>query len=91
MSGPYVNDDGDVWVERGSVPWPQARREAAEALVGFVGPAALVYDGIELRVLVSDREEQPCESAWEAEREGRSPTCGCCRVIDAYSFHWEDR
>jgi hypothetical protein len=36
MSGPFVNDDGDVWVERGVVPWSKAW---AEARVGIVDDA----------------------------------------------------
>jgi hypothetical protein len=92
MSGPYVNDDGDVWVERGAVRWPKA--VWAEARIGldywdFDG--RLIYDGIERHVLVSDEQESACLSAQEAVDEGRAPTCGCCRVIDAYHFHGEER
>ena len=88
MSGPYVNDDGDVWVERGSVPWPRARREAWSVVdSGWTWAAVgLAYEGIDRAILVSDEEEAPCESAYEAHGRGEAPPCGCCRVIDAYHF-----
>lgn len=80
----YVNDDGDVWVERGSVPWPQARRAALEACdTGWTwAEVGLVYEGKQDGVLVSDEHEMPCETA----RETNPPECSCCRRIDAY--HW---
>lgn len=88
MSGPYVNDDGDIWVERGSVPWPRARHEAWNvADTGWTWAAVgLVYEGIQHDVLVSDGHEMPCEAAYEAKQRGVAPTCGCCRLIQAYHF-----
>ena len=88
MSGPYVNEDGDVWVERGSVPWPKARREAWSVVdTGWTwATVGLAYDGIEHNVLVTDEYEMPCEAASEAKQRGEAPTCGCCRLIDAYHF-----
>jgi hypothetical protein len=92
MSGPYVNDDGDVWVERGPVRWPtEVWMQAREGLDYWDTDDRLVYDGIQHDVLVSDKEEAACSSAHEAVAEGRPPTCGCCRVIDAYHFHGEER
>ena len=91
MSGPYVSDE-DVWVERGAVPWRDARRNASEtADFASWGDDRLVYLGIDLRVLVCDENEAPCQSAYEADARGEAPPCGCCRVIYAYHFRWEER
>lgn len=84
MGGPYVNDNGDVWVERGSVPWPKARSEAWSVVdTGWSwADIGLAYMGIARDVLVSDQHEAPCEAA---------PDCGCCRRIDAYHFQQVER
>jgi hypothetical protein len=93
MSGPYVNDDGDIWVERGAVPWPKARVEARSVIdwMYWATSDRLVYEGIDRHILVSDGNEAPCESAYEADRRGEAPRCDCCRVIDAYHFRTEER
>lgn len=84
MSGPYLNEDGDVWVERGSVPWPKALREAWSVVdTGWTwADVGLAYEGIQRGVLVSDENEMPCEDA---------PACKCCRLIDAYHFRQVER
>lgn len=89
MSGPYVNDSGDVWVERGMVKWKDAYREASST----IGDPwfKVEYVGIVRDVLVADHEEAPCEAASEAHVRGEAPTCKCCRTIEAYHFRQADR
>lgn len=84
MSGPYLNEDGDIWVERGVVPWSQARREALSVVdTGWTwAEVGLAYEGIQKSVLVSDENEAPCENA---------PDCRCCRYITAYHFRQVER
>lgn len=84
VTGPYVNEEGDIWIERGSVPWPQARREAWSVTdTGWTwAEVGLVYEGIDHGILVSDENEAPCENA---------PDCMCCRRIDAYHFRTIER
>lgn len=88
MSGPYVNDDGDIWIERGSAPWPAIQHEAremADVLSGWPSDTRLVYDGIDLAIRVSDENEAPCE-LWSDD-----PPCACCRTIDAHHFRAVER
>lgn len=84
MNGPYINDDGDVWVERGVVAWKDARREAwSVAGTDWTwADVGMAYLGIDRGILVSDENEMPCENA---------PDCGCCRRIDAYHFRTIER
>lgn len=82
MRGPYVNDEGDIWIERGSAPWPKVQREAramADELIDVRPYAILRYEGIEQDVRVSDEHEAPAMAGEEGHE-------ACCRVIDAYHF-----
>lgn len=88
MSGPqtyvpvYVNDDGDMWIERGVVPWPRVLHEAADMARTIGEPDSVaLYEGIVEDVRVSDERECP-----HMDDDG----CGgeeCCRTISAYAFH----
>jgi hypothetical protein len=79
----YVNEDGDVWVERGSAPWPAIQREAA-AMVRQMGDWDSVsrYEGIDRYVRVSDEREMPCMDEEDCK--------GCCRTIVAHHFRVVD-
>jgi hypothetical protein len=84
MTGPYVNEDGEIWIERGSVSWPAARHAAAD-MARWLGDdrSVAIYEGIERHVRVSDEREEPHMEAADC--------AGCCRTIDAYSFRTVER
>jgi hypothetical protein len=104
MNGPYVNEDGDVWIERGSAPWPRIQREARYMLDELgCGPSdgfVIEYLGIETGVNVSDEHEYPhhdppdgCRDSLDLE-DGEEPPPGwqpCCRVIEAHHFRGDER
>jgi hypothetical protein len=80
--GPYVNDSGDIWIERGAMPWPKVLLEArwmADEILDYYPSGVLRYDGIEEGVRVSDEYEQP-------HMDEESCKEGCCRTITAYHF-----
>ena len=84
MRGPYVNEEGDIWIERGSAPWPRIQREArsmATEVLDFYPNGILRYEGIETDVRVSDTREAP-----HMFDEDRCEEDGCCRTIVAHHF-----
>jgi hypothetical protein len=90
MSGPYVNDDGDIWIERGSARWPAIQREAREA-ADEMGDYAnddmrIVYAGLVSGVRVTDEHEEPCSIM-----DPDDPLCTCCRTITAHHFRTVER
>jgi hypothetical protein len=94
MSGPYVNDDGDIWIERKSAPWPviqhEARLMADEMDWGsyFLSDTTLVYEGIVEDVRVSDEHEAACERYPD---DPEWAPCTCCRTIVAHHFRVVER
>lgn len=92
MTGPYINEDGDIWIERGSAPWPAIQHEArqmADEMDGAWtrGSTALRYLGISPAIRVSDHEEYPCTDA-----DGNFRLdCPQCRTIAAHHFRWEEK
>lgn len=92
MNGPYVNDDGDIWIERGSTTWPRAQREAA-VTARDIGDYYSVsrYEGIDLDVRVSDEHEyahgddDACADSQDMDYDDPNFT-PCCRTVAAYHF-----
>jgi len=83
MGGPYVNEDGDIWIEKGSRPWPRVLYEARGIVDEQLGPypqGILRYEGIDDGVRVSDERESP---HWDDEDCGEDR---CCRTVVAYHF-----
>ncbi len=99
MKGPYVSEDGDVWIERGSAPWPRIQREGYAMLDemgwGVADGYRREYVGIETDVRVSDNNEagaihgddDACADASDVDLdnppEGWEP---CCRTVTAHHF-----
>lgn len=96
MKGPYVNEDGDLWIERGSCSWNEAQREAKGYLVGEFSADAIEYVGAESGVRVSDEneyvhwDEEDCrEIAEDGLPEGEELPADwrpCCRTVEAWHF-----
>ncbi len=93
MSGPYVSDNGDIWIERGSAPWPAILAEArsmADEILDYYPSGVLRYDGIQSNVRVSDEHEYPHGEDLEEPEEAldrEMEVCnGCCRTITAHHF-----
>jgi hypothetical protein len=96
MTGPYVNDEGDIWIERGSAAWPRIVREArwmADELLDVYPNGILLYEGIDPDVRVSDNHEaggvhgddHGCAD-WQ-EKDRNDPAFEpCCRTIIAHHF-----
>lgn len=88
--GPYMNDDGDVWVPR-TVPWREARR------VALVGPTYLEwgqrvrYVGKTSAMLVGFARDclclEECERAYDDEGDEVDSTCR----VPAWHFRIEER
>jgi hypothetical protein len=86
VNGPYVSNEGDVWIERGDAPWPRIQRAARMILdeMGYDEPGyPMRYEGIEQGVRVSDNNEA---DGVHAEETG----CDCCRTVVAHHFRAED-
>lgn len=92
MNGPYINEDGDMWYERGSATWPRIR-SAASGDAWMVTDGKMEYVGIEKDVRVSDNHEaggvhgddDGCADSQGKEFEDPSFE-PCCRTIEAYHF-----
>lgn len=80
----YGNEAGDIWIERGSAPWPRIQHEAkASAWFEWADDGVLRYEGIEEDVRVSDEREFPHLEPEDCP--------GCCRTIVAHHFRMEER
>ena len=80
----YVNDDGYIWVERRSAPWPYIHRAAMAMAALHNEPGwrwGVTYEGIRSDVLVTDMHEAPCIEQ----------PCKCCRRIEAHQFFMVER
>lgn len=83
MSGPYVNEEGDIWIEKGIMPWPRVLSEARWMVDEQLGPypqGILRYEGVQDGVRVSDVREYVHYD---------DEDCGdekCCRTVTAYHF-----
>lgn len=91
----YMNDDGDIWIERGSGTWPQIQREARATLDMIDEPEhSMVYLGLEKDVRVSDVHEyvhyddDGCADAQDVSLEARELPVfePCCRTVEAHHF-----
>jgi hypothetical protein len=72
-------DNGMLWIERRSAPWPfisRAAMRAASLTDGYRDHHGVVYEGIRKAVRVSDKHEMPCKDT----------SCSCCRYIEAHQF-----
>ena len=93
MNGPYVNEDGDFWLERDGTPWPRILAEAA-SWAHQMGDwdSVMRYDGIQKDVRVSDEleyvhgDDDGCADAQGTtiDDPGFTP---CCRTTTCYAFH----
>lgn len=95
MRGPYVNDDGDFWLERDGTPWPKILKEAASWARELGDPMSVMrYDGIQHDVRVSDEleyvhmDDDGCADSQgkESDDPDFEP---CCRSTTCYAFHVE--
>lgn len=93
MKGPYVNEDGDLWIERGDVSWNRAQHEARGYLVGEMEADAIRYVGKENDTRVSDEieyvhmDDDGCADADDVDL--ANPPKGwkpCCRTANTYHF-----
>ncbi|HEX5016486.1 MAG TPA: hypothetical protein VFX15_02740 [Actinomycetes bacterium] len=100
MNGPYVNGDGDVWIERGTAPWPRIQREAFNVLYemgwGRADGYSMEYQGAEKDVRVSDEHEYPHgDDDGCADYQGKDYNDPgfepCCRSIEAHHFRGVER
>jgi hypothetical protein len=98
---PYVNEDGEVWIERGSAAWPKIQHEAYSMLdeMGW-GPwdgYRREYVGIEEGVRVSDQHEYShgdddgCADSQNVEDSEAPGFVPCCRTITAHHFRGVER
>lgn len=96
MKGPYVNDEGDIWIERGSAPWPRVLREArsmADEILDTYPNGILRYEGIDHGVRVSDNHETDgvhgdddgCADSQDMDYNDPA-FVPCCRTVVAYHF-----
>lgn len=98
MRGPYVNEEGEVWIERGSARWPAIQREARNILdeMGYDLDYVMRYEGIVKDARVSDENEFPhlddvgCIEA-QGEDYDASTFVPCCRTIEAHNFRAVER
>lgn len=83
--GPYVDDEGNVWVPR-TVPWSRARAVAREAVTQWGDK--LVYEGKEDGTLFGFSPNCPGDCEERCERANRCRVCGldefecACEVVD---------
>lgn len=97
MNGPYVSDNGDVWIERFDVPWPRAQAEARSYLseMGWEDEP-MDFVGVEQEVRVSDEHEyvhgddDGCADSQDTTIEAPG-FVACCRTIAAYHFRGRER
>jgi hypothetical protein len=92
---PYVNDDGDVWIERGVAPWPVIRHWGRIMAIELGGDLS-EYVGIEFDVRVSDEHEYS-HGDDDGCADSRDTTIkapgfvACCRTITAHHFRAVER
>lgn len=93
MRGPYINEDGDLWIERGTAPWPKVRQAACWMADEISDSGKVRYVGIEKDVRVSDNNEA---GSVHGDDDGCADSQGvdyddpgfepCCRTVEAYHF-----
>ena len=98
--GPYTNQDGEIWIERGDGSWNQAQREAKYTLeeMGYdrVEGYVIRYAGISQKIRVTDEHEWAHgDDDGCADYQGKElddPTFEpCCREIEAWHWYAEAR
>jgi hypothetical protein len=93
----YVNDEGDVWIPKGSGPWPKILREARGMLDMIADPGPMEYLGV-TEVRVSDEhdadglhhDDDGCADSQDTRLEapGFVP---CCRTEQGHHFRAKER
>lgn len=90
----YINEDGDLWIERGVAPWPAIQHEAAAMAAEISDSGKVRYEGIQVDVRVSDNNEASMvhgddDGCADSQFGGDPAPDGwepCCRTVEAHHF-----